>query len=203
MVGQLDTPAVLLWGRDPLVRVEIGDWVGPRGGIDAAAWFAIQPVAKSLYPLRYPGAYMRHSPPQTEGRFGLGCEFRMSTVQAQRESFARLKALMQYEVPMCWQLRNQMQKAARYFVFIYGNCIMYTRCSMGGLLISFIHCLIYFLRSCSSCFIEGYFFLQNYISSPPLSRHSIFLFWNRLRLFLLALKGISFSFDFWNNLNEA
>ena len=60
MVGQLDTQAALLSGRKSLVPVENGGWVGPSAGIDAAAWFVIQPVAKSLYPLCYPGSYMGH-----------------------------------------------------------------------------------------------------------------------------------------------
>jgi hypothetical protein len=93
VVGQLDAQAALLSGRETLVPVEIGGWVGPSAGIDAAARFVIQPVAKSLYLLRYPGSYMRHSPQQTEGRSGLGFEFRMFKVQAQRDSYASLMAL--------------------------------------------------------------------------------------------------------------
>jgi hypothetical protein len=62
--------------------------------------------------------------------------------------------------------------------------VAYTVCSMGGLLISFIHFLIYFLLSCRSCFIEGYFYkiTLTLSLSPARLRHTIFLFWNRLRL---------------------
>jgi hypothetical protein len=166
MVGQLDTPPAVLWGREPLVPVEVGDWVGPRAGIDAAAWFVIQPVGKSLYSLRYLGWYMGHSPPQTEERFGLGFEFRMSKVQAQRESPARLKALMQCEFTVCWQLRNQMQKAARYFVFIYKNRNLY--CLFDGRVTYFVHSFLnIFLAELPFLFYRR-IFLQNYtISLPP------------------------------------
>jgi hypothetical protein len=205
IVGQLDSLAALVSEREPLVPVEIGDWVGPRAGIDAAAWFVIQPIAKSLYPLRYPGSYMGHSPAQTEGRSGLEFEYRMSKVQAQRESSAGMKALMQYEVPMCWKLRNLMRKAARCFLFSYKNCILHTVSSMGGLFILFINFIIYFLGSSRSCFIEGYFYKIRLAPPPPPPALVLnFLFWNRVvLLLLLALRSLSFNLNFWHNLSEA